>query len=93
MSEFSSASDADEGLIKAAEASIRAMISALHQQNVPADVMVDAALHILATWQASSESSFTGAERERCVQELMEMLPSDIDQRHAASWLPDAHGG
>jgi hypothetical protein len=86
MSEF----EAHEDVIKIAEAGVKAMISALREQNVPVGVIVDAALHILAAWEASRDANFTAAERETCIQELMEMLPSDIDRSRAARWLPDA---
>jgi len=92
MNEHFNANEVDEGVIKVAEAGVKAMISALREEEVPADVIVDAALHILAAWEASSQTSFTAAEREICIQELVEMLPSHIDQSRAASWLPDAHG-
>jgi len=90
MSEYSGVTEEDEAVIGVAEAGVRAMISELHEQNVPAEVIVDAALHILAAWEASRETSFTVAERQTCIQELVEMLPSHIDHTHAASWLPDA---
>jgi hypothetical protein len=89
----SSPDEADDGVIRHAEAGVRAMISALHEQKVPAGVMVDAALHILAAWEASSQTRFTVAERETCIQELVGILPSHIDQSRAASWLPNAQGG
>jgi len=93
MSEFSSPKEADDGAIKYAEAGVRAMISALREQKVPPGVLVDAALHILAAWEASSQTRFTVAERETCIQELVGILPSHIDQSRAASWLPNAQGG
>jgi hypothetical protein len=68
------------------------MISALHEEKVPSAVVVDAALHILAAWDASRQTRFTAAERETCIQELVGMLPSHVDQSRAASWLPDAQG-
>jgi hypothetical protein len=89
MSEFSSP---DDGVIGDAEACVRAMISALHEHNVSAGLLVDAALHILAAWEASRLTRFTVAEREMCIQELMGMLPSHIDQTRAESWLPRAEG-
>jgi hypothetical protein len=81
--------EAHEDAINFAEAGVKAMISALREQNVPADAIVNAALHILAAWEASRDASFTAAERETCIQELMEMLPSHIDKSRAATWLPD----
>jgi hypothetical protein len=86
MSEF----EAHKNAIKIAEAGVKAMICTLRERNVPADVIVDAALHILAAWEASRDTNFTAAERETCLHELMQMLPSDIDRRRAARWLPDA---
>jgi hypothetical protein len=92
MSEFSSSNDRDNGVTRSAEAAVKAMISAVHEENVPAAVVVDAALHILAAWDASRQTRFTVAERETCIQELVGMLPSHVDQGRAASWLPDAQG-
>jgi hypothetical protein len=55
------------------------------------DVMIDAALHILAAWVASSQVKSTTAEREADIKELEEMLPSYIEYHRAAKWLPDPH--
>jgi hypothetical protein len=90
MSELSSPNEGDDDVTRSAEAGVKAMISALHEEMVPAAVVVDAALHILAAWDASRQTRFTVAERETCIQELVEMLPSLVDQSRAASWLPDA---
>jgi hypothetical protein len=92
MSEFSSPNEPNDGVIGSAEAGVKAMISALQEEKVPAAQVVDAALHILAAWDASRQTRFTVAERETCIQELMGMLPSHVDQSRAASWLPDAQG-
>jgi hypothetical protein len=92
MSEFSGRNERDDDVTSSAEAGVKAMISALHQQKVPAALVVDAALHILAAWDASRQTRFTVAERETCIQELVGMLPSHVDQSRAASWLPDAQG-
>ena len=93
MSEFSSPNERDDDVSRSAEAGVKAMISALHEEQVSAAVVVDAALHILAAWDASRQTRFTVAERETCIQELVEMLPVHVDENRAASWLPDAQGG
>jgi hypothetical protein len=93
MSEFLSAATIDPDVLKVAEPSVRAMISALDEQKVPADVTVDAVLHVLAAWETSRQASFSVAERETCIQELVEMLLPHIDRERAASWLPNARGG
>jgi hypothetical protein len=92
MSEFSSPNERDNDVTRSAEAGVKAMISALHEEKLPSAVVVDAALHILAAWDASRQMRFTVAERETCIQELVGMLPSYVDQSRAASWLPDAQG-
>ena len=92
MSELSSSNERDDDVTRSAEAGVKAMISALHEEKVPSAVVVDAALHILAAWDASRQTRFTAAERETCIQELVGMLPSHVDQSRAASWLPDAQG-
>ena len=92
MSGFLSPNRAYDGVTRDAEAGVRAMISELHEHKVPAGVMVDAALHILAAWEASHQKKFTVPERETCIQELVSILPSHIDRSRAACWLPDAQG-
>ena len=92
MSELSSPNERDDDVSRSAEAGVKAMISALQEEKVSAAVVVDAALHILAAWDASRQTRFTVAERETCIQELVEMLPVPVDQNRAASWLPDAQG-
>jgi hypothetical protein len=56
-----------------------------------ATIVVDAALHILAAWVASSQAKSTTAEREADIEELEELLPLYIDYHRAAKWLPDPH--
>jgi hypothetical protein len=63
MKEFSSPNEADEGVIGYAEAGVRAMISALHEQKIPPGVMVDVALHILAAWEASRQARSPNVKR------------------------------
>jgi hypothetical protein len=58
---------------------------------VSPDVMIDAALHILAAWVASSQAKSTTAEHEADIEELEELLPSYIEYHRAAGWLPDPH--
>jgi hypothetical protein len=91
MSGLSSLNERDDDVTRSAEAGVKAMISVLHEEKVPSAVVVDAALHILAAWDASRQMRFTVAERETCIQELVGMLPSYVDQSRAASWLPDAY--
>ena len=77
--------------LKIAEEGIRGMINALGAEAIAPDVMIDAALHILASWVASSQTNSTAAEREGDIEELEESLPSYIEYHRAAKWLPDRH--
>jgi hypothetical protein len=53
--------------------------------------MIDAALHILAAWVASSQTDSYAAQQEEELDELVEMLPSYIEYHRTAGWLPDPH--
>jgi hypothetical protein len=77
--------------LKIAEEGIRGMINALGPETIAPDVMVDAALHTLAAWVASSQTKSTAAEREAEIEELEEALPSYIEYHRTAKWLPDPH--
>jgi len=67
------------------------MINALGAEAIAPDVMIDAALHILAGWVASSQTKSTAAEREADIEELEQALPSYIEYHRAAKWLPGPH--
>jgi len=79
----------NEKILKVAEEGIRGMINALGAEAIAPDVMIDAALHILAVWVASSQTKSTAAEREADIEELGELLPSYIEYHREAKWLPD----
>jgi len=80
-----------EETIRLAEEGIRGMVNAVGSETITPDVMVEAALHILAAWVASSQTKSTAAEREADLEELEELLPSYIEYHRAAKWLPDPH--
>lgn len=75
--------------VEVAEAGIRGMISVLKSETISPDLMIDAALHILAAWVASSQTKSSATEREEEIFELVELLPSYIDYHRSAGWLPD----
>jgi hypothetical protein len=77
--------------MKIAEEGIRGMINALGAEAIAADMMIDAALHILAAWVASSQTNSTVLQREADIEELEEALPSYIEYHRSAKWLPDPH--
>jgi hypothetical protein len=81
----------NEAAMKIAEEGIRGMINALGAEAIAPDVMIDAALHILAAWLASSQINSTAAEREEDIEELEQSLPSYIEFHRSAKWLPDPH--
>ena len=78
---------------KAAQADIAGMVGAVSGDKVPPDVMIDAALHILAAWVASSQTKSSAIECEEEVEALDEMLPSYIEYHRTAGWLPNPHRG
>ena len=80
-----------EEILKIAEEGIRGMLNCVGGEIVSPDVMIDAALHILAAWVASGQVKSTTAEREADIEELEELLPSYIEYHRAAKWLPDPH--
>jgi hypothetical protein len=79
----------NEEALKIAEEDIRGMINALGAEAIAPKVMIDAALHILAAWVASSQTNSTAAEREADIDELEEVLSSYIEYHRSAKWLPD----
>jgi hypothetical protein len=79
----------NEDAMKIAEEGIRGMINALGPEAIAPDVMIDAALHILAAWVASSQTNATPGEREADIAELEESLPSYIEYHRSAKWLPE----
>jgi len=78
-------------IMRVAEEGIRGMINATAGRTVTSYVMIEAALHILAAWVASSQTKSTAAERDADVEELQGLLSSFIDYHRVAKWLPDPH--
>ena len=64
-----------EEILKVAEEGIRGMLNCVGGEMVSPDAMIDAALHILAAWVASSQAKSTTAEREANIEELEDLLP------------------
>jgi ABC-type antimicrobial peptide transport system ATPase subunit len=60
-------------------AGISGMISAIDAEKCSADLMINAALHILAAWVASIQTKSSAAERAEDIEELVVMLPSLIE--------------
>jgi hypothetical protein len=81
----------NEKILKVAGEGIRGMINAVGAETIAPDVMIDPALHILAGWVASSQTTSTAAECEADIEELVELLPSYIEHHREAKWLPDPH--
>jgi len=81
----------NEEILKIAEEGIRGMINALGPEAIATDVMIDAALHILGAWVASSQTKSTAAEREADIEELEQALSSYVEYHRSAKWLPDPH--
>ena len=78
-------------IVKVAEAAIKGMITAVNKEMISPHVMIDAALHVLAAWVASSQTHSPTGEREEEVDELLEILPSYIEYHRTAGWLPEPH--
>ena len=78
-------------VVKAAEAAIKGMITAVNKEMISPHVMIDAALHVLAAWVASSQTHAPTGEREEEVEELLDVLPSYIEYHRTAGWLPEPH--
>ena len=81
--------DPEEGTVKVAQAGIRGMVSAIGRETISPHVMIDAALHVLAAWVASSQTNSASGEREEEVDELLEILPSYIEYHRTVGWLPE----
>jgi len=58
-------------------------------ETISPHVMIDAALHVLAAWVASSQTHSPNGERQEEVDELLEVLPSYIEYHRAVGWLPE----
>jgi hypothetical protein len=72
-----------------AQAAIRGMVGAVGTETISPHVMIDAAMHVLAAWVASSQSHTPVVEREEEIEELLDALPSYIEFHRKAGWLPD----
>jgi hypothetical protein len=80
-----------EESIRLAEEGIRGMINATGGATITSYVMIEAALHILAAWVASSQATSSTAEREADIKDLLELLPECIAYHRIVRWLPDPH--
>jgi hypothetical protein len=78
-------------IVKVAEAAIKGMIGAVNREMISPHVMIDAALHVLAAWVASSQTHSPLGERAEEVEELLDVLPSYIEYHRIAGWLPEPH--
>jgi len=78
---------------KVAHAAIRGMVGAVGTETISPHVMIDAALHVLAAWVASSQTHSPVDEREEEIEELVEILPSYIEYHRSAGWLPETRAG
>jgi len=81
--------DPEEEIEKVAQAGIRGMVGALGTETVSPHVMIDAALHVLAAWVASSQANSPATERAEDLEELIDILPSYIEYHLTAGWLPE----
>jgi hypothetical protein len=81
--------DPEGEIEKVAQAAIRGMVGAVGTETVSPHVMIDAALHVLAAWVASSQTHTPAVEREEEIEELLDVLPSYIEYHRTAGWLPD----
>ena len=84
-------SEPDGEIVKVADAAIKGMIGALKTEMISPHVMIDAALHVLAAWVASSQTHSPIGERAEEVEELLDVLPSYIEYHRTAGWLPEPH--
>jgi hypothetical protein len=83
--------DPEEEIEKVAQAGIRGLVSALGKERISPHVMIDAALHVLAAWVASSQTHSAFGARAEEVEELLNVLPSYIEYHRTAGWLPEPH--
>jgi hypothetical protein len=83
----------EEEVVEVAEAGICGMIEALKDngEDFSTDLMINAALHILSAWVASSQTTSSSAEREADINDLLEILPPLIEYHRMARWLPKPH--
>ena len=77
--------------MRIAEEAIRGMIGATGGATITSYVMIEAALHVLAAWVASSQATSSTREREADIKDLLELLPECIEYHRIARWLPDPH--
>jgi hypothetical protein len=80
-------------IVKVAEGGIAGMVGAISGEKVSPDMMIDAVMHIVATWVASSQTKSSASQCEEEVEELVEMLPWYIEYHRTAGWLPEPHRG
>jgi hypothetical protein len=80
-------------IVKVAEAGLCGMIEGAQGQgqDFSPDLMINAALHILSAWVASSQKNSSSAEREADLNDLLELLPGCIEYHRTARWLPNPH--
>jgi hypothetical protein len=78
-------------IVKVAEAGIKGMIAAVNKEMISPHVMIDAALHVLAAWVASSQTHSAAGERDEEVEELLAIVPSYVEYHRTAGWLPEPH--
>ena len=81
--------DPESEIVQIAQAAILGMVGAVGTETVSPHVMIDAALHVLAAWVASSQTNTPVSEREDEIEELVEIIPSYVDYHRTAGWLPD----
>jgi hypothetical protein len=78
-------------IVKVAKAGIKGMIAAVNREMISPHVMIDAALHVLAAWVASSQMHSPTCEREEEVEEVLDVQPSYVEYHRTAGWLPEPH--
>ena len=83
--------DPDAEIEKIAQAAIRGMVGAVGTETISPHVMIDAAMHVLAAWVASSQTHSPVVEREEEIEELLNFLPSYVEFHRTAGWLPEPH--
>ena len=57
------------------------------------EVMIEAALHLLAAWIASGHTGMSVAESNEEVAELAGMLPFYIEYHRVEGWIPEPGRG
>ena len=81
--------DLEGEIEQVAQAAIRGMVGAIGKETISPHVMIEAAIHVLAAWVASSQTHSPIVEREEEIEELLDVLPSYIEFHRKAGWLPD----